>query len=649
MVDDSAIEGLHPGVISHTATSADSIYNSLSAINATATITDNDGVFSNVLESKAYRLVYALDILTNTDYNSGSPAYFIDNSATVGTFDRVAYYMALNDDIWNYVSMPAFTSTVEHIGVPVQNLSVTLVFTTSDMNVRTTSPGADPDAVGDGLSGNVEFWPHAYSPISNTAITDQFGVPIGSDALFDSNDSIITNTSSYSGSFQIHVWNCDIDVGSECPIIAWSNWDSPAVDDMQGGVWKNDDGTGAGEATLFLTRTLYILARETGGAMAMAAAMGKEPALRRPPSVSRGVVEGSPTEPLSSRVPAGPQSAANVDTFSTPGQQSVEFDPVLQAYLEHFEAREREEAKVATTNEAAVAAISISRGMETTPTTTTQDRPVIHGYSGGLKYTIVGNPNSRVVFRRADTQTGYSAILTPTFPAAVTSTQVISIAGFVASDQDVRALDVTVDGSTIYTQPWGAGITETTWATTWTPPGEGIYTLEAALTNGIAQVITDTAETLIYVDLNDPSVSLGTQRVNAANFYVGRIVITGTATDTVGLARVEARVGDGPWQTANLLTQAPNTPTPYTVTLAITLTDVPTNTSYVVSARAIDRGGHSALVQHTLPADAVAPTLGDLSLSADGQPVAQGDTVDWAANPILSLSWDAASDANGVA
>ena len=115
--------------------------------------------------------------------------------------------------------------------------------------------------------------------------------------------------------------------------------------------------------------------------------------------------------------------------------------------------------------------------------------------------------------------------------------------------------------------------------------------------------------------------------------------------------QVQARVGsDGVWQTAKLIPNPqPLTPNPYTATLAITLTDVPTNTSYVVSARAIDRGGHTALVQHTLPADAVAPALGDLSLSADGQPVAQGDTVDWAANPILSLSWDAASDANGVA
>ena len=52
------------------------------------------------------------------------------------------------------------------------------------------------------------------------------------------------------------------------------------------------------------------------------------------------------------------------------------------------------------------------------------------------------------------------------------------------SDHDVRSVEVTINGRTIYSTSWASGVSEATWATTWTPPKFGLYSLEATLTNG---------------------------------------------------------------------------------------------------------------------------------------------------------------------
>ncbi|MCP4538681.1 MAG: hypothetical protein GY832_16220, partial [Chloroflexi bacterium] len=192
-----------------------------------ATITDNDGVFNDVPEAITYTLVYALDILTNTNYNSGSPAYFIDNSASIGTFDRVAYHMVLSDT-WAYASMPAFTSTVAHIGVPVQNLGVTIAYTTSDLNFLYSSGGS-----GTGVYGGLEFWPNAYSPERRDEVQDENGtlVPVEDDDTFDWNDTPLT-TGAYTGSLQVGYYRVQTGDETCCTVMAWNNWDTPAVDDV---------------------------------------------------------------------------------------------------------------------------------------------------------------------------------------------------------------------------------------------------------------------------------------------------------------------------------------------------------------------------------------------------------------------------------
>ncbi|MEE8390529.1 MAG: cadherin domain-containing protein, partial [Anaerolineae bacterium] len=729
-------------------------------------------VYQTFTEAISYTLVYMLEIPDNADYDSNSPAYIVDNSASIGAFDRVAYAMVYEAG-GDYISMPAFTTTVAHIGFPVKNLGVTFAFTTTDVNLYSDAEPY-PSVPGTGKSANVEFWPHAYTPISNTAITDQFGQPIGSDAWFDANDSI-TTSGSYSGSFQIHVW----DSGTEYTIISWNNWDSPAVDDLTS--WgMDDDGTGVANADLFSVKTLYILVHETG-AMAMSAheptvarRVGHQemarhpsvvglalnavegPALRRSPHMSRGEGKVSPTSPgvwlphVLAELPAqeattayaqpdqspvtnrlGATDFGGLQYVSQPGyaqsvQPPVSAQPARGATgleaLDRFLAMPRSISKGSSASAAPLplpeattsseperedlqpdqafaaregfavsaqpnglqpdqmlgalpalqATWSITEVTTFGPIThwlearayqpTRQTAPVrpgtaqpevglIRGQTEGMQYTIAGNPRSRVVFRQAENPAGFSVILTPTFPAALTSTTPISIEGFAASDQDVSALDVTIDGVSIYSQTWGAGITETTWSTSWIPPAEGIYEAEAALTNGGAQVITDSTETLLYVDLNDPELDLGTSRINSDNSSPGRIVITGTVTDTVGIVQVQARMGvDGAWQTAKLST-TPEGATVYgryTATLPISLTDVLTDSSYVVGVRVVDRGGHAVTLQDTIPADVVPPNLTGLSLTAEGQAVSPGATVDWASAPILLLSWDAASDPNGV-
>ncbi|MCP4544812.1 MAG: DUF11 domain-containing protein, partial [Chloroflexi bacterium] len=93
-----------------------------------------------------------------------------------------------------------------------------------------------------------------------------------------------------------------------------------------------------------------------------------------------------------------------------------------------------------------------------------------------------------------------SAILTPTTGAGFYGYDPIEISGIVRSPDEVRALEVTANGQTVYTTTWAAGSTEEIWNTSWTPPTTyGDYVLEANLTTGLAQTVEDESEVIISV------------------------------------------------------------------------------------------------------------------------------------------------------
>jgi len=98
-----------------------------------------------------------------------------------------------------------------------------------------------------------------------------------------------------------------------------------------------------------------------------------------------------------------------------------------------------------------------------------------------------------------------SAILTPTTDVTFTGYAPIEISGIVRSPGQIRSLDVTANGQSVYTATWTTDLTETTWSTFWTPSTYGNYTLEANLTNGLGQTIVDESEvtlTVLYPDVS---------------------------------------------------------------------------------------------------------------------------------------------------
>ena len=587
VIDDEDVEGPHIGTISHTVSSGDGNYNNFSASDVLANISDDDGVYENVSEAISYTMVYAVDIPTNADYDSGSPTYFIDNSASIGTFDRIAYYMVLSDS-WVYASMPAYTSTVAHIGVPVQSLGITVTAITTDMNIYYKGGGSDL-----GVKGGLEFWPHAYATDSRPEVQTEGGGSSGLGSIYDWNDTYLPASPTYSGSLQIGHYKTTAETKC-CTVLAWNNWDSPAVDDVgingtyYVGAPTTADFTNFANATDYTTRTLYVLVRET-------------PVVR---------------EPVVSRVP---QAQAQISP-----EKLAEYDALIASLAPADDITGR--SAITGTNETDIADVPEN-------ITVIGAQSSIRSAETGGGFKISGNSQSRGVYQRANTSLGVSTVLTPTFPAAITSTNALSIAGFIASDQEVDAVDVTINGASIYNPSYGAGITQTLWATTWTPPGEGIYTVEAELTNGNSQTVLDETDTKLYVDLNAPELSLTTERISLANYQSGRFVLTGLATDTLGLVQVQAKVADGDWQTAKLSTTPEGVTVTgyYTATLFIDNTTALTNTSYTVTLRVTDRGGRRVDLQQVLPADTVAPALTGLSLMAEGQAVQPGETIDWAA------------------
>lgn len=180
------------------------------------------GVFTNVAEASDYIMVYESDgIPTGVNDNNPFP-YSRDNSATVQSFDKIAYYMELDTGSgleWVYVSMDAFTTDVGQIGVPTGASPWVYQQVVGNMNVY-ASAGAGV-TTGTGIAtGNIEIWP------SNYGGSDGIGIP-NATSEFDFGDSGASTSHGY-GSFQIH--NHDIDgtgpgtTGET--LLAYNNWSS---------------------------------------------------------------------------------------------------------------------------------------------------------------------------------------------------------------------------------------------------------------------------------------------------------------------------------------------------------------------------------------------------------------------------------------
>ncbi len=149
-----------------------------------------------VPELKDYTLVYDLDLnrLEKQIFYSTD-----DHAMFTRPFDRIAYGMELEDargtQQWVYVSMDAFTSDPELIGVPSLLSGAAFQQNVAHLNVASNVNGIVTGT--DLAGGNIEFWPNNYAP-GNAA-----GVAGASSDVFDFGDQKSDLLDGY-GSMQIH-------------------------------------------------------------------------------------------------------------------------------------------------------------------------------------------------------------------------------------------------------------------------------------------------------------------------------------------------------------------------------------------------------------------------------------------------------------
>lgn len=211
------------------------------------------GYLNNVPESTGYTLVYSLDIPSAAEFRTKSVPYSVDNRASIGGFDRVAYYLELqqaNGDLqFAWVSMDAFTTDVGKVGVPTLGSGAQFQQNVANMNVV-----SNVVTEGTGLVGNLEFWPTNYQA-PNSA-----GVAGASDSLFDFGDQ--PSAGNY-GSMQVH------HAAAAQTIFAFNNWGgNPNPGDLDLGIGNDPapvtgglDWTFHRNAATYTVKSLQVLVR----------------------------------------------------------------------------------------------------------------------------------------------------------------------------------------------------------------------------------------------------------------------------------------------------------------------------------------------------------------------------------------------------
>jgi len=200
--------------------------------------------------AKEYEPVYTLDIPVQAKLHEQPVPYLLDRGSEVTEpFDRIAYFLELKKKDgpvqWIFVSMPAFTRDVRKIGVPTFASGAVFQRLLDDLAVWSNVPGVP---TGEGIRGNIEFWPSSYSA------TNDLHIPNASSKLFDFGDSRGRRQKGYA-SMQVHSWD------HKTTLFAWNHWGSGAKGDLGIGNRPegNPDWTFAANADEYEIRRLQVL------------------------------------------------------------------------------------------------------------------------------------------------------------------------------------------------------------------------------------------------------------------------------------------------------------------------------------------------------------------------------------------------------
>ena len=213
------------------------------------TIPKRDWLGMNVPEIKEYHLVYSLNLAKM----GRTISYSRDNHSKIHRpFDRIAYFLELQDQDGNnqdlFVSMNAFTSDIDKIGIPYFGSGEFYQQNVTNMDVFSNVGNI---VTGTGLSGgNIEFWPNNYTE-NNSA-----NVPNASNTVFDFGDQPTEPADGY-GSMQVH--NHD----ARQTLFAINHWSEGLHADVGIGnqAHGNPDWTFAGNATDYTAMRLVVFVR----------------------------------------------------------------------------------------------------------------------------------------------------------------------------------------------------------------------------------------------------------------------------------------------------------------------------------------------------------------------------------------------------
>lgn len=213
------------------------------------TVPKRDWLKAHVPEAKDYQLVYDLDLS-----KLGPEIHWdVDNSGKIhAPFDRIAYCLELQDanglSQAVYVSMDAFTDSLQKIGVPTFQSGAHFQQDVANMNVFSNVKGV---VTGTNLTGgNIEFWPNNYTE-NNSA-----NVPNASSSVFDFGDQPVFPADGY-GSMQVH--NHD----ARQTVFSLNHWREGQGADVGIGnaATGNPDWTFAGNAGNYKVKRLRVFVR----------------------------------------------------------------------------------------------------------------------------------------------------------------------------------------------------------------------------------------------------------------------------------------------------------------------------------------------------------------------------------------------------
>jgi len=230
-----------------------------------------------------------------------------------------------------------------------------------------------------------------------------------------------------------------------------------------------------------------------------------------------------------------------------------------------------------------------------------------------------------------------SVVMTPTLNAVIAGTDPITVSGRAYASRALQRLDLKVDDKVVDQVFWTCSVvTDTDWASTWTPPSEGIYTLSSVAQNcsdlwqQVERPVQVTVDTMSPTLSMTPTVLTTTHRLSQ-----GRVALSGTVSDTNGIRAVQVNVApltdSSAWQDASHYGGAWQ--------FDWYLGDEPAGEPFTVTARAFDVAGHATRVTETVTVDLQRPNPITLTLSTGGQPITPGTTLTTPIPLDLDLTW----------